>query len=371
VNIRGQYYVGGVWHYYDVASAFDHDNRRVFKSFYDETTAKTADWFFYYDADSRLTEIRYTPDISVSGTYSTFQLFWLGGKLVFYLQTDQPTGAVSKRYVAADETDRPMQLWNWPSSGDATRVWAINPSAWGADTRIVGASVFQPVLFAGQYSDVETAALENDGVTVHRPALALNGHRSYDPLTGGYIQVDPLVDSTWSTYTYANGDPVGDGDVDGRGTSDCAGCWGSETINVYGTVPCLVDDPTCWGGPGWSDPSPPPDQPNTGECMVKQGGTVCTGTGGVGGGSGSGSGDPPDPYQKCYEQDIGKACRDCCTDTLEDQIKQKCDNKYGRPSLRHTLCVQMLAGESTICLSKCKPDPRILTTITISPAGAQ
>jgi hypothetical protein len=42
VSVRGQYYTGGTWHHYDVASPFDHKNRRVFKSFYDETTAKTA-----------------------------------------------------------------------------------------------------------------------------------------------------------------------------------------------------------------------------------------------------------------------------------------------------------------------------------------
>lgn len=57
VNVRGQYKTGGVWHYDRVASAFDHKNRRVFKSFYDETTLKTAQWFFYYDTFDRLTEV--------------------------------------------------------------------------------------------------------------------------------------------------------------------------------------------------------------------------------------------------------------------------------------------------------------------------
>lgn len=216
VNVRGQYSTGGVWHYYDVASAFDHKNRRVFKSFFDETTAKTAQWFYYYDTTDRLTEVRYTPDTSVSGTYSTFQLFWLENKLVFFLQTDQPSGTVSKRYVASDETDRPIQLWNWPSSGDATRVWAINPSAWGVDSNIVGASVFQPIMFEGQYQDVETAALENDGATVHRPGMVFNGFRTYDPFIGAYLQVDPLVQDTWSTYLYVVGDPIGKVDPLGR-----------------------------------------------------------------------------------------------------------------------------------------------------------
>jgi RHS repeat-associated protein len=219
VNVRGQYKTGGAWHYYDVASAFDQRNRRVYKSFYDETTLKTATWFFYYDAVDRLTDIRYTPDISISGTYSVFQLFWLETKLVLYWQSDYVSNtlsATSKRYVASDETDRPIQLWNWPSTGDATRVWAINPSAWGADTFIVGATVFQPVVFAGQYRDVETAAYENDGATIHRQGLALNGYRSYDAFTGSYMQVDPLAADTWSSYVYADSNPVGKQDPTGR-----------------------------------------------------------------------------------------------------------------------------------------------------------
>jgi RHS repeat-associated protein len=243
VNVRGQYYTGGAWHYYDVASAFDHKNRRVFKSFYDETTGKTAQWFFYYDTFDRLTEIRYTPDISASGTYSTFQLLWLGNKLVMYFQTDQPSGTVSRRYVASDETDRPIQLWNWPSTGDATRVWAINPSAWGVDTNIVGSSVFQPVMFAGQYRDVETAALENDGATVHRPGVVVNGYRTFDSFSGSYLQIDPLVHNTWSSYLYADSDPVGKVDPDGLMMRDLFSSVGvSELSNECREPPCECNE---------------------------------------------------------------------------------------------------------------------------------
>lgn len=55
----------------------------------------------------------------------------------------------------------------------------------------------------------------DDGTTVHRPGIALNGFRTYDPWTGSYLQVDPLVDSTWSTYVYADSDPVGKADDSG------------------------------------------------------------------------------------------------------------------------------------------------------------
>src|SRR5262249_35257266 len=60
-NVHGKYFTGGVWHDYDMASAFDAANRRVFKSFSDNATNKQAQWFFYYDSSDRLSEIRYTP----------------------------------------------------------------------------------------------------------------------------------------------------------------------------------------------------------------------------------------------------------------------------------------------------------------------
>lgn len=220
VNVRGPYLTGGAWHYYDVASAFDQRNRRVYKSFRDETTGKatenTTSWFFYYDAADRLTEVRYTPNTTAPATYSVFQLFWVGNLMTLYWQTDYPSVATSKRYALHDESGRIYSMWGWPSAGNALiNVWAINPSAWGVDANLAGASVFQPLLFAGQYVDVETPAYENDGVTVHRPELALNGFRTYDPSVGGYLQVDPLVDQTRSSYVYVESDPVGSRDPSG------------------------------------------------------------------------------------------------------------------------------------------------------------
>nr|HEX4315401.1 RHS repeat-associated core domain-containing protein [Kofleriaceae bacterium] len=208
-QVRGQYKVSTAWHFYDVNSTFDERNRRVSKSFYDETTAKTSTWFFYYDIQSRLTQVRYTPDVSAPATYSLINLMWLGQRLVMYLESDWPAGTGSKRYVGTDETGRPIDMWSWPASGNAARVWATNPSAWGMDKVVTGGGVFQPVLFAGQYQDVETTAFETDGATIHRPGLALNGFRTYDPFIGGYLQTDPMVAQTWSSYVYVDSDPVG------------------------------------------------------------------------------------------------------------------------------------------------------------------
>jgi YD repeat-containing protein len=210
VNVHGRYFTGGVWHDYDVASAFDARNRRVFKSFYDNVSGKTATWFFYYDALDRLSELRYTPDISAAPPvpYSVFQLHWLGDRMVMYWQTDYPAVTTTKRYTATDETGRPHDMWTWPATGNGTRVWSITPSAWGLDTNLVGPTVFQPLLFAGQYKDTETAALENDGTNVHRPGVVLNGWTTYDPFVGGFLQVDPFVPQSLSSYVYAWSNPV-------------------------------------------------------------------------------------------------------------------------------------------------------------------
>ncbi|MCW5803059.1 MAG: hypothetical protein KIT31_11790 [Deltaproteobacteria bacterium] len=226
VNVRGEFYIGGAWHYYDVASAFDSKNRRVYKSFYDESTAKLTTWFFYYDALDRIAEVRHTPDTSSSSTYSVFQLFWLEDRLVLYWQTDYPSATTSKRYVGTDETGRPVDMYSWPSSGSAVRVWSVNPDAWGNDKVLVGPTIYQPILFAGQYKDDETVALWDDHVTVHRPGVVLNGFRTYDPFVGGYLQVDPLVDATRSSYVYVDSSPVGAIDPDGRAKKGIGGLKG-------------------------------------------------------------------------------------------------------------------------------------------------
>lgn len=188
MNVRGQYKSAGTWRFYNVASTFDAKNRRVSKTFLDETSGKVATWFFYYDPLDRLSEVRYTPDTATPTTYQLFQLFWIKDRLVAYWQTDYPAVTTSKRYVGTDETGRPIDMINWPASGNCLRVWSINPDAWGVDTVLTGSSVFQPILFAGQYKDDETSAWHNDGVTRHRPGVVLNGYRTYDPWIGGYLQ---------------------------------------------------------------------------------------------------------------------------------------------------------------------------------------
>ena len=245
-NVLGEYKTGGSWHDYDLDSAFDARGRRVFKSFYDVNTSTTSTWFYYYDPIGRLTEVRYTPDSSVTTTYSIFELYWLGDRLMLYWQTDYPSATTTKRYVGTDETNRPIDMLSWPASGDTTRVWMINPTAWGVDTNLVGPAVFQPILFAGQYVDPETTAWLNDGTTVHRPGLAQNWFRTYDPFTGGYLQVDPLVPETWSSYDYAGSDPVGKKDPTGLMMRLSCVSTGDSTEAVMVTGGCCNGFGDCW-----------------------------------------------------------------------------------------------------------------------------
>ena len=257
-TVAGHYPIGGVWHRYAMTNAFDHKNRRVFKSFLDFDTGKQAQWFFYYDPMDRLTEVRYTPDTSASSTYSVFQLFWLQDRLVLYWQTDYPSATTSRRYVGTDETGRPLDMMSWPSSGDGTRVWTINPSAWGFDKNVNGPSVYQPILFAGQYQDTETTTYQNDAATVHRPGIAVNGFRTYDPFTGTYLQMDPLVEGTWDPYVYAGSDPVGASDRTGLCTHTKTGDTVSEKCDEDGGDGGDTTTSVEGGGPfgGGGDPGP-------------------------------------------------------------------------------------------------------------------
>src|SRR5262249_48627748 len=111
-------------------------------------------------------------------------------------------------------TGRPVRMHNW-STGNSTVVWAIDPDAYGMDRVVVGPGVFQPIAFAGQYVDAETASFLDDGVTRNRPGLVLNGFRTYDPFTRSYLQLDPMVEQPWSPYAYAEGNPVGKSDPSG------------------------------------------------------------------------------------------------------------------------------------------------------------
>ncbi len=200
---------GYVAHDYTQTNAYDHKNRRIFKSFYDEVSGDEAQWFFYYDLSDRLIEVKHVPDVTDSSKYSLYQFYWIGARPIAYWQVDYPKLATTKRYFHSDDQHRPVEVYGWNSTTSPLH-WAINPDLFGWDKQVYG-SIFQPLSFPGQYRDVETRALASISsyyTTVARPGLHDNRFRTYDPFTGTYLQVDPKVDDTWDAYRYVRQNPV-------------------------------------------------------------------------------------------------------------------------------------------------------------------
>lgn len=211
-TISGKFwYATGTMHSYVVTNAYDERNRRIFKSFKDTSNGVEAQWFYYYDQWDRLVEAKYTPNIATSSTYSVYYWYYLEDLPFLYYQVDSPGGATTRRFLHADEQGRPHAAWSWPSSGSATRVWEVEAGAFGWDVATVGASMFQPLRFAGQFEDSETAAAVLGGSgqqIIKRPALLYNWQRHYDPFVGMYLQVDPLVVGSLQSYAYARNAPT-------------------------------------------------------------------------------------------------------------------------------------------------------------------
>lgn len=193
----------GTWLNTTITNAYDHKGRRVFKSYV--VGSSESQWFFYYDLDDQLIEVKYTPAISSPLTYSIFDFFWLDHRPIAYYQVDYPAVTTSRRYLHTDAENRVLEAWTWPTSGAATRVWALNPDAFGWDQILLGVALFQPLRGAGSndHYDAETRA-QNDSGTVLRPQLHLTPHGYYDPLSATVLQVAPEVSSPMSYLTRSN-----------------------------------------------------------------------------------------------------------------------------------------------------------------------
>jgi RHS repeat-associated protein len=239
LTVTGKFkYSGTTLHDYVLTNAYDQKNRRFFKSFKDTTASpnKESQWFFYYDLWDRLIEVKYTPDVSASSTYSLYQLYWIGQRPIAYWQIDYPSVTTSRRYFDSDEMNRPLELYSWPTSGNSTRLWASNPDLYGADAVLTGATYYQPLRFPGQYQDAETATVYVSGnnVITSRPPLHDNRYRVYDPYTGGYLQADPELGASWDPYAYSALNPVGR--VDSTGSM---GCYNAAFDAMCNSLACL------------------------------------------------------------------------------------------------------------------------------------
>ena len=127
------------------------------------------------------------------GTSGWTNYLWFGNQLVGLVKPDKQL-----RYVHNDHLGRPEAVTN----GARQVVWRANNDAWDrtAQQDSIGGFNFG---FPGQYRDAETG-------------LWYNGFRYYDS-HGGYTQSDPigLAAGSFSTYAYADGNPVARVDPNG------------------------------------------------------------------------------------------------------------------------------------------------------------
>ncbi len=227
---------GSNWSNFTITNAFDDKGRRVFKS-YDCNTVHRQ-WFFYYNLRDQLIEVKYTPDISSPSTYSLFNFWWIEDRPILYYQVDYPSVTTTRRYLDSDAENRVIEAWSWPTSGTSTRVWALNPDAFGWDEILVGSGIFQPLrgVDSMDFYEAESRAQNDSGADL-RPELHLTPRGYYDPLAAAVLQVDPTVSSVMS-YSYGAKSLLVDGT---RALSDLSSPSGvAERVKCGNVVKCTV-----------------------------------------------------------------------------------------------------------------------------------
>ena len=157
---------------------YNNNNRRVSKTVDEVTT------YFIY-AGHMLTG-EYDKDGNVINEYIYF------GSSVIAMVTSEESYT-----VYTDHLDTPRRVIDEKSK----IVWKWESTPFG-ETKATGALEFN-LRFAGQYFDSETGT-------------HYNINRDYNPVTGRYIQSDPIgLDGGFSTFAYVNGNPVMRVDING------------------------------------------------------------------------------------------------------------------------------------------------------------
>jgi RHS repeat-associated protein len=134
---------------------------------------------------------------------------WLGDIPIATLRPD-PNGGIDVYYVHADHLNSPRRVsrpidnaivWTWTSDPFGNGFVDQNPDG-------DGQYFSYNLRFPGQYYDVESG-------------LNYNYRRDYDPLTGRYIESDPvgLKGGSYSTYAYDLGNPISN--IDPLGLASC------------------------------------------------------------------------------------------------------------------------------------------------------
>ncbi|MDP3453882.1 RHS repeat-associated core domain-containing protein [Methyloversatilis sp.] len=107
-------------------------------------------------------------------------------------------------YFELDQLGTPRQarervgtiVWRWESNGYGTSAANDDPDGNGQPTTV-------NLRFPGQYFDEESG-------------LHYNWHRYYVPRLGRYLSSDPIgIEGGWNTFSYVDGNPLGDTDIRG------------------------------------------------------------------------------------------------------------------------------------------------------------
>jgi RHS repeat-associated protein len=167
---------------------------------------------------------------------------WLGDIPVATLRPDT-NGGVDIYYVHSDQLNTPRRVTR-PSDNAIVWAWTSDPFGNGfVDQNPVGDGQYfvYNLRFPGQYYDAETG-------------LNYNYERDYDPQTGRYIESDPigLAGGSYSTYTYAGGNPISNVDPLGLWT------WRQVIQQIY--LAWLLAEHRR------PPPPPPPPPPATRQC---------------------------------------------------------------------------------------------------------
>ena len=174
------------WRDYRITYAWDHRDRLVYRSYKDLTGGGESRTFYYWDVNDRLIEVKHTPLISDSTTFSIYDFYWLGARPVAQWTTNFPAATTARYFMHADEANRVLEMHDWPLSGDATLAWAYNPDAFGWD-RPGLSGPYQPLRLNNAIWDDGSAARKSDP-TFARPALLLDNGVHYDPMLDNFLQ---------------------------------------------------------------------------------------------------------------------------------------------------------------------------------------
>jgi RHS repeat-associated protein len=175
------------------AYLYDAMGQRIFKRTGDSATA------FVYDEGGRL-----LGEYDGSGNLIQ-ETVWLGDLPIATLQPSS-TGGVNMFYIHADHLNTPKAITR---SADNAVVWRWDQDPFGTampNQSPAGLGTFVYNLrFPGQYFDAEIG-------------LYYNYFRDFDPATGRYVESDPLGlgGGSYSTYAYANGNPITSDDPTGE-----------------------------------------------------------------------------------------------------------------------------------------------------------